>query len=83
MAVLIGDERALRWATEMKHKKVIAYRTLDMRGWFAFVGYLIGRIKVKVLGSVFVALLMIVAVAGCGEKDEEKASQNRPTIPGY
>jgi hypothetical protein len=54
-----------------------------MRGWSAFVGYLIGGIKVKVLGSVFVALLMIVAVAGCGEKDEEKASQNRPAIPGY
>ena len=83
MAVLIGDARALLWGTEIKNKKAIAYKTLDMRGWSAFVGYLIGRIKVKVLGSVFVALLMIAAVAGCGEKDEEKASQNRPAIPGY
>jgi hypothetical protein len=83
MAVLIGDARALLWGTEIKNKKAIAYKTLDMSGWSAFVGYLIGGIKVKVLGSVFVALLMIVAVAGCGEKDEEKASQNRPAIPGY
>ena len=28
-------------------------------------------------------LLAVVCVAGCGEKDEEKASQNRPAIPGY
>jgi hypothetical protein len=32
MVVLIGDEKALLWGTEMKNKKVIAYKTLDMRG---------------------------------------------------
>ena len=28
-------------------------------------------------------LLLAFALFGCGEKDEEKASQNRPPIPGY
>jgi len=37
----------------------------------------------KILKSLLLALFMIAAATGCGEKDEEKASQNRPAIPGY
>jgi hypothetical protein len=33
--------------------------------------------------SIFGVLLVIAVLSGCGEKDEEKASQNRPAIPGY
>ncbi len=31
----------------------------------------------------FVIFFSTAALSGCGEKDEEKASQNRPAIPGY
>jgi hypothetical protein len=37
----------------------------------------------RVIQSVFIAFLAILSVSACGEKDEEKASQNRPAIPGY
>ena len=30
-----------------------------------------------------IALLGSAVLTACGEKDEEKASQNRPAIPGY
>jgi hypothetical protein len=34
--------------------------------------------------KLFALLLVSMAVLGCSaEKDEEKASQNRPAIPGY
>ena len=32
---------------------------------------------------VFALMLTVILLTGCGEKDEEKASQNRPAIPGY
>jgi len=38
---------------------------------------------VRVLHAFLVVLLSMTALSGCGEKDEEKASQNRPAIPGY
>jgi predicted small lipoprotein YifL len=31
----------------------------------------------------FSVVILALALAGCGEKDEEKAAQNRPAIPGY
>ncbi len=37
----------------------------------------------KYFRQVLVALFTLTALVGCGEKDEEKANQNRPAIPGY
>jgi uncharacterized lipoprotein YehR (DUF1307 family) len=37
----------------------------------------------RVIQSVFIAFLAVLSLSACGEKDEEKASQNRPAIPGY
>jgi uncharacterized lipoprotein YehR (DUF1307 family) len=34
-------------------------------------------------GLVVSALMLVFSVSACGEKDEEKAAQNRPAIPGY
>ncbi len=41
------------------------------------------EVSVQVIQSVFIAFLTILSVSACGERDEEKASQNRPAIPGY
>ena len=37
----------------------------------------------RVLHAFFAVLLSLTVLTGCGEKDEEKAAQNRPAIPGY
>ncbi|MEY3969896.1 MAG: hypothetical protein RI968_358 [Pseudomonadota bacterium] len=37
----------------------------------------------KLVRILFVVFLGTTCLAACGEKDEEKASQNRPAIPGY
>ena len=37
----------------------------------------------RVLHALFVVLLSMTALSGCGEKDEEKAAENRPASPGY
>jgi hypothetical protein len=37
----------------------------------------------KSIRSFILALFATMIIFGCGEKDEEKASQNRPAIPGY
>jgi outer membrane lipoprotein-sorting protein len=37
----------------------------------------------RLVSAFFIGLLSLTALSGCGEKDEEKASQNRPAIPGY
>ncbi len=42
-----------------------------------------GGVSVRVIQSVFIAFLTVLSLSACGEKDEEKASQNRPAIPGY
>ncbi len=36
-----------------------------------------------IIKGLCVLLLISMSVMGCGEKDEEKASQNRPQVPGY
>lgn len=33
--------------------------------------------------QILIVVLTMTAFVGCGEKDEEKANQNRPAIPGY
>jgi hypothetical protein len=37
----------------------------------------------KPIRQLILVFLAACLVFGCGEKDEEKASQNRPAIPGY
>jgi uncharacterized lipoprotein YehR (DUF1307 family) len=37
----------------------------------------------KFLHLLIVACFCSLGLVACGEKDEEKASQNRPAIPGY
>jgi uncharacterized lipoprotein len=37
----------------------------------------------KTIRQLILIFLVVGLVSGCGEKDEEKASQNRPAIPGY
>lgn len=37
----------------------------------------------RLFQGVFTLMLTVTLLTGCGEKDEEKASQNRPAIPGY
>ena len=43
----------------------------------------LGRGGMTIIKGLCVLLLISMSVMGCGEKDEEKASQNRPQVPGY
>lgn len=37
----------------------------------------------RLFERVFALMLTVTLLTGCGEKDEEKSSQNRSAIPGY
>lgn len=37
----------------------------------------------RYLRQILIVVLTMTAFVGCGVKDEEKANQNRPAIPGY